>query len=274
MAKMKQIDPLQLQRLVDGELNAQQVQHVLTEAQSSPEQWQEIAVGFVESQLWNRAFLNQSNGVSVPTGVGGKTDSGIDPIDSPVQVASDVPVVAKHSTEKKVDLNSPRATSFSWLVLAASLFAAAAIGFMLSQIQHRNLPENSIAQVVPPATNPLVPKSNDLIAVNAKSPGSQDQPQITQADYHLEVPPENLGELGSAGTVPPVPLIAVSNANDLRKLNLFSQQRAQIVSPEMLKRLTGSGYQLKQDVDLISGRLEDGRTFFVPVRTIRFVSGQ
>jgi hypothetical protein len=261
---MNPIDPLQLQRLVDGELSAQQVRTVLTEAQLSPEQWEEIAVGFVENQLWNQAFLTQSTDASAN---GSQSN----------ELKSLAVQVAEKTTNQKLNhgINEKVSGSKSWLVMAASLIAAAAIGFMLSQIQQRSLPQNSLAEVETPASSLTVPDTRDLIADNSRGNDLiEDTPQITQADYHLEVPPEKLGELGSAGPVPPVPLISVSNEKDLKNLNLFSQQQAQVVTPEMLKRLTGSGYQLKQDVDLISGRLEDGRAFFVPLRTIRFVSGQ
>jgi hypothetical protein len=260
---MNPIDPLQLQRLVDGELSAQQVRTVLTEAQLSPEQWEEIAVGFVENQLWNQAFLTQSTDASAN---GSQSN----------ELKSLAVQVAEKTTNQKLNhgINEKVSGSKSWLVMAASLVAAAAIGFMLSQIQQRSLPQDSLAEVETPASN-LIPDTRGLIADNSRGNDLiEDTPQITQADYHLEVPPEKLGELGSAGPVPPVPLISVSNEKDLKNLNLFSQQQAQVVTPEMLKRLTGSGYQLKQDVDLISGRLEDGRAFFVPLRTIRFVSGQ
>lgn len=95
---------------------------------------------------------------------------------------------------------------------------------------------------------------------------------MTQADYHLELPEEQLGELASAGPVAPVPLFTVKNAEQWKRLNKQRNQSA--ISPEMLKQLTGSGYQMEQDINYISGRLVDGRSFVVPVRTIRFLPGQ
>ena len=52
------LDPLTLQRLIDGELDTQQVQEVLLQAQASPEQWKSIAVGFIENQAWQGTFLS------------------------------------------------------------------------------------------------------------------------------------------------------------------------------------------------------------------------
>ena len=43
---------LQLQRLVDGQLDRGQVQQLLAKAQRQPELWQQIALAFVEDQIW------------------------------------------------------------------------------------------------------------------------------------------------------------------------------------------------------------------------------
>ena len=45
---------LQLQRLVDRQLDRQQIQALMSDAQQDPELWQDIAVAFVEDQLFNQ----------------------------------------------------------------------------------------------------------------------------------------------------------------------------------------------------------------------------
>jgi len=274
---MKPIDPIQLQRLVDGELDPREVQMVLSEANNSPDQWQEIAVGFVEDQLWNRAFGDDPNPSTVDAehdskSSGKNVGSGLQS-DIVNRAKADQPIV--NPTRSK-SVHSP---GVSWLVMAASLVVAATIGYMFSSIQNRSLPGNSIAKVESPGSSSLlasnsedkssIPKSNAETAL-----ADEPQPQMTLADYHLEVPNEKLDDLNIAGQASTVPLISVKNAGDLRELNRLNEQSSPTVSPEMLKRLGGSGYHLKQDVDFLSGRLGDGRSFVVPVRTTRFVSGQ
>ena len=43
---------LQLQRLVDGQLDLKQTQEMLRSAEQEPEFWREMAVAFVEDQIW------------------------------------------------------------------------------------------------------------------------------------------------------------------------------------------------------------------------------
>ncbi len=272
---MKPIEELQLQRLVDGELSPLQVQQMLTDAKVSPNQWQEIAVGFVENQIWNRAFENDvhtmnSNASEPNSTVGSLLKKG--------SVASEAKRVAPiQSGTRESKLESNRATGFSWLVMAASLIVAATIGYMLNQIQSRSLPGSSIADTHSIESNPLLAANSEP---RESDPGLSnvdpiDHSQITQADYHLEVPQEKIGELDVAGPVAQVPLISVRNARDLRNLNLLNErQSSPAISQEVLDRLAGFGYRLQQDVEFMSGRLNDGRSFVVPVRTMRFVSGQ
>ena len=157
------------------------------------------------------------------------------------------------------------------MVMAAILLVAATIGYMTSQIQNRSLPVSSVTENVPPVSSPLLADSSPAIS-QLNDGSSVDQPQMTQADYHLEFPEENLGELASAGPVGPVPLYSI---NSVEQLNQFNEQpNIPAISPEMLEQLAGSGYQMEQDVNYISGRLGDGRSFVVPVRTIRFLPGQ
>lgn len=259
---MKPIDPLQLQRLVDGELDENQVQQILANAKVNPDQWQEIAVGFVENQTWSRAFKNRDSSEEASSRNENGSTSG-SALGSPAR-AFDHPLA---KTE-----NSRRPTNHSWWVLAACVMVAATIGYMASEIQNRNLPGSTLVDNMPSVSSPLLATDN---ATGGARPGNgtpTPRPQMTQADYHLEVPQEHLGELGSAGPVAPVPLFTVNNVEQLKRLN--QQRNTPAISPEMLKQLTGSGYQMEQDINYISGRLGDGRSFVVPVRTIRFIPGQ
>ena len=172
---MKPIDPLQLQRLVDGELGDKQVQQILIDAKAEPDQWRDIAVGFVESQTWSRAFKDDVASNADPLVVASKSADSMEPADRVNSVSSK-------------PTNPHPSSSFSWLVMAASLVAAATIGYMVNQIQNRSLPTVPIAE----NDNPAI--SEPLIADNAVN---DVQPKMTPADYrpadyHLEVPEEQL----------------------------------------------------------------------------------
>lgn len=258
---MNPIDPLQLQRLVDGELDNEQVQQILAMAKSDPERWQEIAVGFVENQTWSRAFRKQEpngsrrNSATAPPVVVSQPSATLSPEDDPSPGL------------KQTRVQSP---NLSWLVMAASVLVSGMIGYMANQIQNRSLP-GPLSENVAPVASPQVAKSLPGIS-QPERVSSVSPPQMTQADYHLEVPQEQFGDMGSAGPIAAVPLFAVNNKEQLKQLN--QQRSAHAISPELLKRLSKSGYQMEQDVNYISGRLDDGRSFVVPVRTIRFMPGQ
>ena len=64
-----------------------------------------------------------------------------------------------------------------------------------------------------------------------------------------------------------------------RRLNQLPQSQRNVFaatgpSEQEIQQLRQSGYRLQQDVDYLSGRLKDGRTFVVPVQTINLSSGQ
>lgn len=250
---MKSIDPLQLQRLVDGELDPTEVQQLLTEAKVAPDQWQEIAVGFVENQIWDRAFQSEE-----PTS------------HLPPEHHEDAPESVDRKTDPNWEIPSePKSTgrpNTSRWVMAASLMVAAAMGYMTSQIQNRNIPSTQLANDSTHSDSEMLAKSE------SQSPESMITPAALEPDCHLEVPQDNqyLGDV--AGTpMAPVPLFRIQNSEQLKS---FRQKQQASVPPEIVKQLSGSGYQMQQDIHYISGRLGDGRSFVVPVRTIRFYPGQ
>lgn len=51
---MTESHQLQTQRLVDGQLNRRQVKQLLSEAQADSDRWREIALAFVENQVFER----------------------------------------------------------------------------------------------------------------------------------------------------------------------------------------------------------------------------
>jgi len=131
------LDPLILQRLIDGELQTEQVQQILAQAQSAPQQWETIAVGFIENQAWHRALNSQFADRNADDITEQLLDSELESETSP-----------KHSlaSDKRENQKQLKRERGPWWVIAASLLAAAAIGYMTNQIVNRSLPVNSIAE--------------------------------------------------------------------------------------------------------------------------------
>ena len=70
-----------------------------------------------------------------------------------------------------------------------------------------------------------------------------------------------------------VPIYRVGNEVQWRQFQ-ETRQRNSMLPREALLRLSNSGYQVEQEIELISGRVGGGESFVVPVRTIRIVIGQ
>jgi len=256
---MNSIDPLKLQRLIDGELDSSDVQEILREASDSPKQWEAIATGFVENQIWSQAVCTDANPESMTNGF------------SVPQNSSDLVEVKKNKT------GVPPRIGFPWQALVASMMLAAMLGYGINQVQNRGIgkvePLNSIVdnESLKPRMQIQTPKQSIPDAVVAQNE-DESEPGFTQANYHFEIPKDNerLNELvGQPGE--PVPLYRVENAQQWQAIN---RKRNKALPPELIKRFTGSGYQMMQDVELISGKLGDGRTFVIPVQTIRFLPNQ
>ncbi len=253
MNSKSNLDPMMLQRLIDGELTTEQVQEILSQAQASPWQWETIAVGFVENQAWQRALSSTFDGQN------SESNSSMGSVNVELGQNSAATSIRSKATTKAAD---PKRALSPWWVMAASLLAAAAIGYMASQIQNRTLPIDSIA----------VNDTNDEV-----SPETIDTPQLTAAaltpDFHVEVPEDSgFAAVGGQGFDNRIPVYRVTNADQLRQLR--AQREIESAFPRsVIEQLSDSGYQIEQEVEFVSGQLDD-RSFVVPLRTIRFIPGQ
>lgn len=274
---MKSIDPLQLQRLVDGELNDSEIQSVLGDADSIPHQWRDIAIGYIENQLWCKAF---HSGEAADSNSLNSAKSAISAVITSEQAgASDTDRSPTPASALEKHLRSSasagRPFGFSWLIMAASLLVAGTIGYMANQIANRTIPPTVADNVQPPSVDDSLP--GPMIAQNSPSTNVP-QPEITpislKPDYHLEVPADSepLRDMVSGGAPTSVPLFRIGNRDQLKQLN--EKCNSDGLPLEVLRRLANSGYRMEQHIEFISGQLDDGQSFIVPVRTIRFVPGQ
>lgn len=263
--KQNEIDSLQLQRLVDGELDQEQTRQLLHEAQASPEHWKQIAVGFVESQSFERAFES-----GFPDEASFRLGSSVVSSESLGEqshtlAVNDGMVVGKDTSSA----NARRNPNPKW-VMAASLLAAAAIGYMTSQIQSRTIPSNNVVESVP--KKPDLPGNE--IAKNSKS---KPTPKITPAslspDYHLELPDENFQGFEDIGTNSRVPIYRVDNEKQFLELQA-SRNGIPAIPEDVLIHISQSGFQMEQKIEIISGEVQGGESFVVPIRTIRLVPYQ
>lgn len=255
-----EIDALRLQRLVDGELDQEQTRQLLDEAQSSPDHWKQIAVGFVENQSFERAFDSRfSSQENFGSGsFESSSEQSNEPRPSQVSnfVRKEAPAFSRNP--------NPR-----W-VMVASLLVAAAIGYMANQIQSRNIPPNTAVESSPDTSG--LPNSG-----LAKKSNNTPLPKITPAslspDFHLELPNDNFQGFEDSETKSQVPIYRVDNEKQLIQFQKARQTIPPIPNDVMI-RIVESGFQMEQEIEVISGEVHNGQSFVVPVRTIRFVPYQ
>ena len=223
------MEPVQLQRLVDGELNFEETQQILKSAEDNPDLWRSIASSFVENQLWQSEFCGQ-HGFNM---------------DSQLQT----------KPMRPVDSRSYFRTG--WLALAASLLLAISIGGLLVN-----------SDSLGPETQPVSLADNTEVLQNANA--LVDDPQLDDlnqrpAVYHrvqVEDP------TGHQYVNSDVPLYSV----DPSELQKFISKDD--LPEDVRQRAADSGYGLQQNIRFLSGRLNDGRRFVIPVRKYSFFQGQ
>lgn len=267
---MNSIDPLQLQRLVDGELELEQIQAMLQEAESKPENWRDIATSFIEDHLFTRSIAqSQQTATTLESEL-----LATEPTQEPA------PVVSPSSPTKKLPGQSDDGHSWvNWLLLAACILVAMGVGYSLNPNTTQSMPVAGSDE----SNNSVEPFSNSLASANspnavdprnASDPNTQITPAVFTPKYHLEVP-ESRGILSreNVGPISPVPLYSVQNVRQLREFQKkqFASNR---ISPELVKQMSEAGYHMKQDIEFISGNLNKDKKFLVPVRTIRFMPRQ
>lgn len=225
-----EIDPEILHRLVDGELDSASVARLVDVARDNPDHWRTIAMSFVEEQQFRQSFESFDR-----------------------QSATKPAVVTPAATP----LTDSGFSALRLLATAAGLAAALTIGFILGG--DANSPRPGEAQ-----TNSIV----------SNPPERAPESPLTTADFE----PEYRMELVNVDGEPVGSQVDLYRMEDLQKLTgnsagdpfTFKQVIPESGITDVARdRLSRSGYFLDEDTGYVSGQLEDGRTFVVPVRSIR-----
>ena len=115
---MSFIQPLTLQRLIDGELDSASMQSLLREADGQPEIWKEIAAAFIEDRAWQNSFVDCS-------------------------LPADTNSILGSSPAEQVSLKNENANHnkrWRWLFsLAAAVLLATFVGYMIGNQQPAGL---------------------------------------------------------------------------------------------------------------------------------------
>lgn len=263
------IDEHTLQKLVDGELENDQIRSLLRAADQvggdgDQTHWKQMAVAFAENQLIQRSFgeFNAALG-SLPS----STESNDSLSTSPAR--------------KKAAVGAGNRAAWSF-VLAASLLIA--IALLL-----QNLASNDATLTTPGVAKSGIanPSDTDVVSGDNGKPllPFDHRTLVAIAPDHQLNPDQLPSDFGRKGQRQ-VPLYDAKRF-DRRQLNqLRSSDSAakqawfdQVVptgsfNDQMVADYEKAGMLVDQEIEFLSGRLEDGRSYMIPYRSVRFTSGQ
>ena len=252
---MNPSDALQKQRLIDGECDEAELRSLLLEAENQPEGWRQIATAFVEDKFWQMQFRRTGTPIDDSQSVfSGQTR------DFLAQTANQQP-----SASEIHQSFHPRV--IRWLTMAAGLLLAAAFGYLLGTDQGQPIPDVPLV-----ANHEKVPAGSGEEIDLPPTPMPKMTPASLKPDYHLQLP-EAANPSNGVAFESEIPLYYVRSREQLNQIEQPDADRFK-VAPEVLMQLSDRGFQMKQDLNFISGNLKDGRSFMIPVRTINFSPGQ
>lgn len=236
---MNSIDPIQLQRLIDGELGVQETQELLRVADSQPDKWRELATAFVEDRVWQNRFVEMN--VWVPDSSRSRSASS-----------------RETASNKNSHQSNDRISARWWLSLAACMLVTSVLGFAAGQMQ--NDAGSTGAELA----------DHDHGELGAANEVPQFTQTVYRPDYQLQLEDAD----GNRFTDSDIPLYDVRHYDQKQAEQLGLTLQPRTISEKVRQKMRNSGYEMKQDVQYVSGRMNDGRKFIVPVRRIEFVSAQ
>jgi len=260
------IDELLLQKLVDGELSNDQIRALLHDVDQSDQTsatWKQLAVAFTENQIIQREFSELDSGFLIAEETESKTanDNG-----STLQQSAVAPAT------------SPSSASRTWwtFALAASLLIGLSLLYQSSIRTNQADDSSSIA---------TQDSGESLPQEAGRLPNFDRTTLLTlRPDHQLES--AELPASLSAKVRQQVPLYD-ANRFDKRQFNGLrtndmAARRAWVsqvmpgsgVNEQMMADYEKAGMMVDQDIEFLSGRLDDGRAYMIPYRSVRFSTGQ
>lgn len=269
---MKPVEPLQLQRLIDGESSIAEVQSLLAAAEQNSHHWQEIALALLEDRAWQSQLQSQlQSAAEQPSTISAITQAQSgesEHVDLAVVTPGDLNKVAGANNQRfdhQPDAPSSRPTILSrrpnrwgWLATVAAVALATIIGYRVGQHSFQLPPLAEQAQ------------SKWELSSDQTQP-SVDQQKITpvahRPDYYLTLPAN--ADSGLQGSVP---MYAVDSLDQWEQRNRAQQQDFRL-SSESLRALQNQGFVVRENIQFLTGDMENGKMFIVPIRTIQFSPG-
>ncbi len=237
------IDSLELsmQRLVDGELEADGRRWLLQQADKDPAMWRHIALRFIEEQSL------QANRAVFAASVAATSDS----VDPTLQAAP-------QQTQTLMRRPHRRPLWAMLAGLAACLLVGVSIGRFVA-------PSPRLVQdsVVPPAVDPPSAAAEPLPPAEPTSDTEADPPRTGRTE-----PATRLVGLNKTGqSVVDLPLVPVKSlSSDV----LMGHDHASL--DELHHELARRGIELRYQTTVVDGKLPNGRQMYLPVHEVTFTN--
>ncbi len=264
------IDPLLLQRLIDGQLNSASISELVDRAEQNPGLWRDIGSSFIEDRIFRDAFCDYAD---EPDSKTAQPETGITP--ALLSADTDQPTGSRDT----VDSNRRNRSGAGWPVLAATMLIALTGGLLggrywqsqsgssLGEVSHAGTghSQTSDGSVQPEVDSDLDQEPATGTADENYSPEQPGFTLVNNPDYRLDL----VDASGQPMLGGEVPLYTVQNA---RQMNYRVDDNQ--IPDQLLARAADRGYQCDQQIHYVSGTLADGREFIVPIRTLNISSGR
>jgi hypothetical protein len=245
----------QLDRLVDGELNAAERRQLLAECDEREGAWRRCALAFLEAQSWRTEFTALTAPATTPA------------------VAIE-PRVATRPTHEVVRrrrwVRTQLRTGRDWSTIAAAPWALAACALIAFALGWMTRPQGAAESAVDPTFQTAQPSEGiGAGRAIAASDAPNDVDQSLPSNVAVETP-ETITlvmDCGPDGEQRQIELPVLPTAEgDLASL----EQTEPVVSAELQAALLRMGHRVNERRQLVPLVLEDGRRLVVPVDEIEF----
>lgn len=226
-------DDARFDRLVDGELSADEYRALVASLDDEPAGWRRCALAFLESQAWAGELTGVRKGMTLSD----------DAIQSPTSMTPDKNVLpARKKTFRLTTI----------LAMAASFLVAFALGIMMP----RWFPAGGTSE----PTVAEMPREKPAITNVATSDNHIQQPRIQSFKPigNLQFVVNGPGE--SSTPIGDVPFYEYPGSAD----EWLNDQKPAL-SPEVLQTLEDRGHRIERQIEYVPVLLDDGRQVIVPI---------
>jgi hypothetical protein len=229
-------DELRFDRLVDGELSAEEYRALLASLDDEPGGWRRCALAFVESQALAGELGNARRSLDLSAA---PSDSG--QIDRAGETA-----VSARNRFGPFELQT-------LLAMAASFLVAFALGVVLPRWwPQANLHGPAVAELPTKGSGPGVDKARPAIA------GGNRRHDTFRPVANVQLVVD--GPTGESTQVGELPMYEMPGS-----IEQWLAESAPALSPDVIQSLKERGHEIKRHVQYVPVQLEDGRQGIVPV---------